>query len=859
MTNIWTFLIQTLSVSVLAVVLLFLKAMLNDKLSPRWQYGIWMILAVRIMVPVSMKNYFALPISLWIETLKAYVENNLESDYATVYQITNMKHVFPILNGKPISVTDWIFVIYITGMVLSFLGYALSYLRLRTFLKYGETPTSEISSKITEVCKSYGLKACKTVMIKNLPSALVCGGVKPILVLPKEEELDDKVILHELMHLKYHDELQSVFWCILRCMHWCNPFLQYVFCRIENDMESLCDQRVLERLEGEARREYGLILLNMVNEKYARVPGTSSISNGGKNIKRRIAAIVRFKKYPKGMSLVSVCVGIVLFATVFTGTSYAYTEKNYHPETVEKLVSAMALARLNRCTTVAGALDTYAKGLMYENGIYIATASSLSKHEVLYKEMQENETFREAYLLDAGEEFEAVLSYQGYTVYNLCEVEEDVFEAYLRFSCVNPLDSTTQSLIVPVRVQYEDAWVVEEIGERKTSSFDLNGVFYPEVVLPSVKEYVASGECGDMKISIRTTQRIDQQTNTMHNFLGAYSVDEALKTDAEFDTMFRFDTLEYTFTSAEKKELAEKSWKIKWSVLEDEEVLENYGNEKRGNTIICHNWSEKMYNPQGEMMPKGYEAEIYLDGELVEELQAVESEQVESSVSFLEMYANQHAVYMNADQKIEFKKEQDELYVKQKEAGLIETLSAAEIQELAEEVFFAVGEEYEILEKLEACGVYQFESMYSLLPTVQNEDVEVLRPLILYNANDGSWMVACGGYYLGSDWENSLLAGEVGNREQFGISYSNINGTYDTYVLDARANLRDEVNEEFTETNHRSNGDGSQGFTFELQDYTYMAGLEKEYVGYRWYGSCIYAAGFENYDAEIIAFYQHTK
>ena len=46
MTNIWGFLIQTLSVSVVAIILLFVKWLLNDKLSPRWQYGVSVVLAV---------------------------------------------------------------------------------------------------------------------------------------------------------------------------------------------------------------------------------------------------------------------------------------------------------------------------------------------------------------------------------------------------------------------------------------------------------------------------------------------------------------------------------------------------------------------------------------------------------------------------------------------------------------------------------------------------------------------------------------------------------------------------------------------------------------------------------------------
>ena len=53
MTNIWAFLNQTLSVSIIAVLLLVIKYILKDKLSPRWQYGVWIVLALRIIIPVN--------------------------------------------------------------------------------------------------------------------------------------------------------------------------------------------------------------------------------------------------------------------------------------------------------------------------------------------------------------------------------------------------------------------------------------------------------------------------------------------------------------------------------------------------------------------------------------------------------------------------------------------------------------------------------------------------------------------------------------------------------------------------------------------------------------------------------------
>ena len=69
------------------------------------------------------------------------------------------------------------------------------------------------------------------------------------------------MLLHELLHLQYRDVLWGLVLCLARCVHWCNPLLWYCANQAGNDLEALCDQRVLERLEGEERREYGRILL----------------------------------------------------------------------------------------------------------------------------------------------------------------------------------------------------------------------------------------------------------------------------------------------------------------------------------------------------------------------------------------------------------------------------------------------------------------------------------------------------------------------------------------------------------------------------------------------------------------------
>ena len=370
MENIWAFLMQTLTASVAAAMLLIAKRLFLDKLSPRWQYGVWVILALRVLLPAGLLGRSLLPEGrMVLETARLTVEANLSSALTQPYTGTEVAAPVPLLRPvMPTSVTDWLFIIYVAGVVLTLLWFLLTYVALRRKVARGRAPAPEVTAQLERVAVRYGLKVPKRVVVlAAAESAFVCGPLSPVLVLP-ERAVDDKVLLHELLHLKYGDLWAGVGICLLRCLHWCNPLLWYCWNRAQNDSEALCDQRVLERLEGEQRREYGVILLSMAEDKYARAPGTTSMANGGRNIKDRIGAIARFKRYPRGVALGARCVAVVLAVTCLAGTGGAVAV----PEYDQRGSFAMTAAMLNRPTTVAGALDTYAKAVLCDSPVYFA-------------------------------------------------------------------------------------------------------------------------------------------------------------------------------------------------------------------------------------------------------------------------------------------------------------------------------------------------------------------------------------------------------------------------------------------------------------------------------------------------------
>lgn len=643
MGNIWEFLLQTLTVSLTAAVLLIVKYLLADKLSPRWQYGIWGLLALRALIPAGMTRQVLLPLPAWVDMCKTAAERGLASAYAGPWDAMDAKSVLPWPSGAPESVTDWLFVAYALGAAAYLLWKLAAYIRLRLALRRGAPASEAVSAQIAGVCEKYGLRASRAVEVEGLPTAFVCGVFRPVLAVPKGG-VDDKVLLHELLHLKYFDAAQGIFWCLIRALHWCNPFMHYVLDRVGNDLESLCDQRVLERLEGEERREYGGILLGMANEKYARAPGTSSISNGGRNISRRIAAIVRFKLYPRGMALASVCIAVVLATPLLLGTASADTG-HMHPGPQRELDRSFAVARTTRCRTPAAALDTYAKGLLYDNGVFLTAASPFEKHEELYEGMCESSSkgYSADYYLTKPLEY-AIYTGSGYLINNLVSTEDGCeAELVLTVSYVSDLenggwlkneygDTLTGFYVIPVRAYEAEGWVVEETGERQFIAAD--AIVYDPVSL---------ARWGNDVLPWRDTVSVERETGTVTLRRNIYAMasdssiglagvpqgysDSVYRPDAVFRTMAELFCVEYTCNEANFPRSVAKLEMLPLGSVDEAYAID--GTEYESSGWRNDSWDGKVYTMSEEfrydapLLPepefKAAAVRISLDGEVVDE------------------------------------------------------------------------------------------------------------------------------------------------------------------------------------------------------------------------------------------------
>ena len=119
MDNLWSVLAQTLALSVAAAVLLAAKRLFLDKLSPRWQYGVWAILALRALLPAGLLGRTLVPGGrVVLEAARLQVELPLSSVLTDPYGVTEVLAPVPLFPfGLPVpgSITDVLFYVYAAG------------------------------------------------------------------------------------------------------------------------------------------------------------------------------------------------------------------------------------------------------------------------------------------------------------------------------------------------------------------------------------------------------------------------------------------------------------------------------------------------------------------------------------------------------------------------------------------------------------------------------------------------------------------------------------------------------------------------------------------------------------------------
>ena len=146
-----------------------------------------------------------------------------------------------------------------------------------------------------------------------ISTPFVFGIVRPKIYLPKglTEQQQNYVITHEKVHIRRGDHIVKLFAFVITCIHWFNPLVWLSFFLLEKDMEMSCDEKVLQILGNEHKKDYSYCILSLAAGK--KFVPKAYLSFGDSDTKKRIKNVLNYKK-PAVIASVMTIIGIVVIA-----------------------------------------------------------------------------------------------------------------------------------------------------------------------------------------------------------------------------------------------------------------------------------------------------------------------------------------------------------------------------------------------------------------------------------------------------------------------------------------------------------------------------------------------------------------
>ena len=316
----------SITVSIIVILLLLLSSYLDERYVVKWRYFIWLILAIRLIIPFDF-GLTAPPLEIHFNDRE--ISYNIDRDQAAglsssvlgeaegeefeaAGQRAEPADLLP--GGKPVDRNDLLTVgrlviwIYLAGIAVFFLrqfGLYFSF-RFATGRWCRRVSRREIQETFDRLKADMGIERTFQIRIcRKIVSPMISGLFRPTLLLPREEyqQIDLEVILkHELIHFRRNDLWFKLLLILANALHWFNP-LVYVMVREANkDIEISCDEEVLKGAGLPLRKRYSERILELMQGKRHQEAPVSTNFHGGKGMmKSRIRHIFDDRMKKKGV------------------------------------------------------------------------------------------------------------------------------------------------------------------------------------------------------------------------------------------------------------------------------------------------------------------------------------------------------------------------------------------------------------------------------------------------------------------------------------------------------------------------------------------------------------------------------
>ncbi len=341
------FLSMSFSGSLLILALLLGKQILKNKISRQWQYYIWLVVVLRLLLP------FGPEVSLLGKTYQAAdqaitqaaplpsqqpaintpgnalapavdLDKNNETVNSPAENLTTA-HPLQEIWGLLANHIWLVWLVVAMGLLIRKVTIYQGFMR---YIHAGLTPVSDIErlDELSIVAEQSGIKKPIELCVNPLVSSpLLIGFFHPCIVLPSADisEKDFRyVILHELTHYKRRDMFYKWLVQVTVCLHWFNPLVYLMSREVTKACEFSCDEAVVAKMGCDHAQDYGKTLLDAMAAvgRYKENLGAVTLSENKELLKERLGAIMKFKKKSKAIQLLTGTLTLcIVFSAAFVG------------------------------------------------------------------------------------------------------------------------------------------------------------------------------------------------------------------------------------------------------------------------------------------------------------------------------------------------------------------------------------------------------------------------------------------------------------------------------------------------------------------------------------------------------------
>lgn len=333
-----------LTSSVLILALLALRQLFRRTISRRMQYALWLLVLVRLLVPVNVGTLAHNVLSA-AEPVQTVVEERLDTPVLYVQDGTERRPA-QLLPGKEsqgepqsppsdaaqsapadeyytvtptyrtVTLSEALTYVWYAGMLIVGAWFLFTNLRFARALRKARTP--------------YRVEGCRypVYLVSALPSPCLFGVLRPAVYL-NEKALQSPdalrfVLAHEQTHARHLDPLWSLLRGVCLTIYWFDPLVWLAAVLSREDCELACDEGTLRALGADERAAYGKTLLTLVpvcDKPQNPLLGATTMTSGKRSLKERITRIAENRQAKAAAVFAVVALAALVCAVSFTGSS----------------------------------------------------------------------------------------------------------------------------------------------------------------------------------------------------------------------------------------------------------------------------------------------------------------------------------------------------------------------------------------------------------------------------------------------------------------------------------------------------------------------------------------------------------